>query len=112
MKYFISTIILMTGSIASAQGTILEPQVGNPSGPNLGSLVGVVVSFINEIVLLITAAALLVFFWGLAKFIYSAGDAGEHARGRNLMLWGTIIFFVMGSLWGIIRFMANSIFVI
>lgn len=79
-------------------------------GNTFGGVVDSIVSYINQIVLLITAASLLVFFWGLAQFILKSGDSKEHAKGRSLMMWGVIIFFVMGSLWGIINLFAYSIF--
>lgn len=48
------------------------------------------------------AAALLFFFWGLAKYILSAGDEAAKASGKNIMIWGVIALFVMASIWGIV----------
>jgi hypothetical protein len=58
---------------------------------------------------LVASLALLVFFWGLAKFIFNlSGDSKAVAEGKNLMIWGTIALFVMVSIWGIIRFFSGE----
>ncbi len=46
--------------------------------------------------------ALLVFFWGIAVFIFRGDSEGNKERGRNIMIWGVIALFVMISVWGII----------
>lgn len=50
-------------------------------------------------------AALIVFFWGLVKYIGKSGDGDGTAEGRRLMVWGVIGFFVLFSLWGIVAFL-------
>jgi len=46
--------------------------------------------------------ALLYFFYGIAKYIWSEGQGKED--GRKIMIWGVIALFVMSSIWGIIYF--------
>jgi len=87
-----------------------NPIITNNQGRSLNGFVDVVVGFINDLVVILMAASLLVFFWGMAMFILKAGDAGEHKKGRDLMFWGIIVFFVMSSVWGIIRVIGDSIF--
>lgn len=57
---------------------------------------------------LITAFAVLVMIWGLAKFIGNAGDTKAHDDGRALIFWGTVGLFVMVTLWGILAVMLNE----
>lgn len=54
--------------------------------------------------------ALLVFFWGLAKFIYNTGKGDENAikTGRTLMIWGIIALFILVSIFGIINFIQGE----
>ena len=55
--------------------------------------------------------ALLVFLWGLAKFIFRiGGDASdkEIADGKSLMVWGLIALFFLVSFWSIIAFFYND----
>lgn len=53
--------------------------------------------------------AVLVFFWGLVKFISHAGDEKTIADGKQLMIWGMITIFVMVSLWGIVGFFQEEL---
>jgi hypothetical protein len=57
---------------------------------------------------LLAAIALLVFFWGLVKFIRKAGE-GDVKEGKAIMLWGIIALFIMISIWGIVRFMQHEL---
>lgn len=49
-----------------------------------------------------TALALFAFFWGLAVFIFQAGDETARGRGKQVMLWGIIALFVIIAVWGIV----------
>ena len=65
---------------------------------------------INPLIVILVGAALLVFFWGLAKFIFRVGgDEKAVEGGKRLMIWGLIALFIMMSVWGIIRFMQNAL---
>lgn len=62
-------------------------------------------------IVVVAGIALLVFFWGLAKFILKiGGDTKAVEDGRKMMIWGTIALFVMVSIWGIIYFIGDQIF--
>jgi len=47
-------------------------------------------------------AALLAFFWGLIKYVWSGGGE-KHEEGRKIMIAGIVALFIMVSVWGIIR---------
>jgi len=64
---------------------------------------------INQLLLLSVAAALLVFFWGLVKFIGKAGDQKSHEAGRSLMVWGTIALFIMATIGGILYYIGQDL---
>lgn len=54
--------------------------------------------------------ALLVFFWGLLKFLLKiGGDAKAAEEGKTFMIWGTVAIFVMISIWGLVRFLQNEL---
>lgn len=52
---------------------------------------------------------LLAFFWGLAKFVFAAGNEEAKSEGKKLMIWGVIALFVAVSVWGLVRFLGNSL---
>lgn len=73
---------------------------------------GLIDRFGDLVVLLINIAialALLVFVWGLVKFITKAGDEGEVKKGKGIMTWGLIALFVMISVWGLVRLMQTEL---
>ncbi len=66
---------------------------------------------INTLTIVVAGVALLVFFWGLAMFIFKVGgDETAVKEGKTLMIWGIIALFVMVSIWGIIRFAQVELF--
>ncbi len=71
---------------------------------NFSQLVGIFINLINITLPVISGLALLVFIWGLVKFIAKAGDEKGHEEGITLMKWGLIALFVMLSFSAIIAF--------
>lgn len=77
-----------------------------------GGIVGLIQSFgdlINPAIGVLVAIGLLVFFWGLVKFIFRiGGDEKAVEDGKRLMGWGLVALFVMVSVWGIIAFLEDA----
>jgi hypothetical protein len=67
------------------------------------------VDLINLAIPVVIALTVLIFFWGLVKFIYHMGGDGDGETGKELMIWGIIALFVMFSLWGIVNIIAPLI---
>lgn len=65
--------------------------------------------WIERLSFLFMAGALALFVWGLVKFIYNAADTKAHEEGKQLIVWGVIAFFVLVSLWGLVRFLSDSL---
>lgn len=64
---------------------------------------------IGLLIPLMVAVSLLVFLFGLAKFIFRvAGDEKEIEKGRYLMIYGIIGLFVMISIWGILSLLVSD----
>ncbi len=61
---------------------------------------------INILIPIAFALALLFFFWGIARYIWSSGNGKE--EGKKFMLWGVIAIFVMTSIWGLVAFIGGS----
>lgn len=77
---------------------------------NFSELVGVFLNIIQDLIPVVASLALLVFLWGLAKFIFRiGGDEKAIVEGKSLMKWGLIALFIMVSVWGIIKFAYDDI---
>jgi len=63
---------------------------------------------LNLIVPIVFALALIFFFYRLAQFIRSVSDKTIE-EGKNKMKWGIVALFVMVSIWGIIRYIGDSV---
>ena len=69
---------------------------------------GVIREIINPVVAILFTAAIVVFFWGMIQFVYSAGDDTKRNLGKQHMLWGVIGVFIMLSAYGILTLFTNS----
>ena len=68
------------------------------------SMIDGITDVVITIIPIIVGLAVLVFFWGIVKFIYHAGDEKAVEEGKMLMVWGLIVIFVMFALWGILGY--------
>ena len=97
MKKVIIGALLLGPFMASAQIT-------GPIGATLTN-VNAIVAFLIPLLL---SVAVLMFFWGLVKYIANASDEAAKESGKTLMIWGMIAIFVMVAFWGIIGYVQQS----
>lgn len=76
----------------------------------LSTLLERLTGWIEELIPILATLAVAVFFWGLVKFIWKAGDERAHEEGKNVMIWGMIALFVLFALWSIVGFLQRNIF--
>lgn len=73
-----------------------------------GFLLRAVQSTITDTLIpIVFTLAVLLFFWGMAKYIWSEGTGKE--EGKKIMIWGVIALFVMSSVWGIVYFIRDEL---
>lgn len=72
------------------------------------SLVGRVVSVINAAIPVVALLILVVFFWGIARYIFSS-EPDEKGKGRGMMVWGLVALIVAFSVWGIVTIIKNAL---
>ena len=63
----------------------------------------VVVEIINPIILLLSAAAFVLFIWGMFEFIAHAGDETKRTEGKKAIMWGIIGLVIIFGAYGIIN---------
>jgi len=78
--------------------------------PTLGSLITDTLNMIiRPLGTLFLAAAVVVFFWGMVKYMSSLGDEKKRADGKYMMAWGIVALFVMVSVWGLVAIITNTL---
>ena len=102
MKYkiFLQSLIL---------SLILTPHVSFAAFERLKDLLRDFKSLLDLLVPITFALALIFFFYGIAQFIRNAGETKTHEAGKNKIIWGIVGLFVMVSIWGIIRYLGDSL---
>lgn len=85
-------------------------QVGSCGGRigEFRDLICIIVDIISSLIPFLLSLMLLVFFWGLAKFILHADDAKARSEGRQIMIWGVVGLFVATSLFGILQYLSSN----
>lgn len=95
IKVIGGSIAYFTPILALAQGgglDVIETNIVTPLASIVAALLPVVVGI-----------AVLVFFWGLVKYIFAQGSEESKADGKKIMFWGAVALFIMFSIWGIIQ---------
>jgi hypothetical protein len=81
----------------------------DPRTTYLGRLVISIGQIINQATVLLGSIALLVFFWGIVKYISKRGDEKGIEEAKNTIKWGLIALFVMFSVWGLVQALGATI---
>ena len=63
----------------------------------------VVTQIINPIILLLAAAAFVVFLWGIFEFVAHAGEETKRVEGKSAILWGLVGLVIIFGAYGIIN---------
>ncbi len=101
----------MHSRIARFSGAALTlGTLGLPALAGAADLNGTLVflsNFFNGLIGLFVTLAIVVFFWGIIKYLWSQDSENAH-EGLKIMFWGLIAIFVMVSIWGIIRLLQST----
>jgi hypothetical protein len=78
---------------------------------NFSDVGNFIINTINNILVpVLFAVAFIVFLWGAFNtFILGANSEDTKEKGKGLMLWGLIGFFVMVSVWGLVNILTGTI---
>jgi hypothetical protein len=76
---------------------------------NIGGIITSIGHLVKLALPVVIGLALLAFFYGLLKFIFNGGDEEKRKESIQVMIYGVIALFVMVSVWGLVRFVGNSL---
>jgi TM2 domain-containing membrane protein YozV len=105
MKKFLRLASFSLGGLVLALPLIAFAQPSDIKG-----ILGIAASLLNLSARVLAGLALLVFFFGLAKFILNAASEEAQREGKQFMIWGIIALFVMVSVWGLVAVLQNTFF--
>jgi hypothetical protein len=97
-----------------AQNSFAAPTIGILGSCSVGQIRSfrdlimnlVIGCVLSRVIYLIISLAVVVFLYGVFKFIRAEGD--DKQNGRDFILYGIIGIFVMVSLWGLVRILQST----
>lgn len=88
-----------------------DPQAcGQGFGDNFKCAVDYILSLLNLLVPLLIGIAVILFLFGLVKYITAGGDETKVKEAKKFILFGIVGLFVMVSVWGLVQVLVNSFF--
>jgi len=101
-------ILALTSGVLAA---FAVPLVSLAAVNNLSDAGSFIINTINNVLVpVLFAVAFIVFLWGaFYTFILGASSEEVKEKGKNLMLWGLIGFFVMVSIWGLVNILTGTV---
>ena len=109
-------LLLVEPTLVFAQATgvegTTEDYTGGDSGGsgNLGTLNRTLLDFLNGAIKVLVALTVLVFIFGVIRYIAAGGDPQATKNARSLILWAVIGFALILGIWGVARFFLVGIF--
>lgn len=97
--WLLSASFLLVPMVASA---------GTPAPVDAVGLIGKLKDVLAAVIPLLIGVAVVVFLWGVVRFIGARDEAGR-SDGRMKMMWGLIGLFIMISVWGIVNLIDDSL---
>jgi hypothetical protein len=99
---------LAYSALAFAAPLLVAAQPRVDSVQDAGSFITNLIT--NVAVPVIFALAFIVFIWGIFLYFIAGGhDEERRGKGKQLMLYGIIGFFVMVSVWGLVNILVGSV---
>lgn len=89
-------------------GALMFPAVASAQFENVDDLITSLQDLVNGLLPLVSAIALLAFFWGLAKYVFQADDEEAKEQGKRIMIGGIIALFLIAAVAGIVQFLEEA----
>lgn len=102
-------LVLLSPMLALAQNNGCTTTTGIRQN-NFKCVVGFAADAINDLVALLIGVGLLVFIFGLVKYVSAGGDEKKREEAKGFIVFGLIAFFVMFSVWGLTNLLVRTFF--
>lgn len=79
--------------------------------PTVWGLIGQIIAIIDQVLVpLLFAVAFIVFIYGVYQYFIAGGaDEEKRKKGRELVMYGLIGFFIMITVWGLVNVLVASL---
>ncbi len=75
---------------------------------NFDSAIATITGWINSLIPLLIGIAVLVFLWGVLKYVTAGADEKKRKEGASLVGYGVVAIFVMLSVWGLVNVLIST----
>lgn len=91
-----------------AFGSLFAPALASAAITDVNSIFTFLLSLLNSATVLIMAAAVVYFLYGVFQFVKAGGDAAGKDEGRKKIINGIIGLAVMGSVYGLVNILTTT----
>ena len=78
-----------------------------PDTTQVRSIVQGSLTILNVLLVFVFLLALVVFGWGVVKYISAAGNPEKEKEARSYLWWGVVGVFVLASVFGLVQFVGK-----
>lgn len=89
--------------------TLTVPQIASAQTTPFGNVIDSVQDIINSLLPVISALALLAFFYGLTLYVFQADDEDAQERGKQTMIAGIVALVLMAAIGGIVNYIETQV---
>ena len=95
---------------ASLFATLLIPSLAAAQGFNdFDDAISTITNWLNDLIPLLIGIAVIVFLWGVVKYVIAGSDSTKRKEGGALMAYGILAIFVMVSVWGLVNILVDTL---
>lgn len=80
----------------------------DPRTSVIGQFIISIGTILHNATLLLGSLAILVFFWGIVKYIAKRGSEKGVEEAKHTIQWGLIALFVMFTVWGLVQLLSAT----
>ncbi|MDD9868053.1 MAG: hypothetical protein OXU73_01850 [Candidatus Campbellbacteria bacterium] len=66
-------------------------------------------ALLNPLIILLSSLAVIIFVFGMARFVLQAEDEEGRKKGKELMIWGTTGLFIIFTVFGILELLKDIV---
>ena len=106
LTFFSASVSLLVLPLVSSAATQVVGKATNLTA--LAKFVDDLQTIFNTLIPVLVAAGVIVFFWGLVRYMWGKGGH-EEVEGKKIMIAGLVAIFIMVCVWGIVKLIGGTL---